>query len=171
MEEQQFLEAVQGLSADNRETLDKWINRQWQLGYNKGREEAKDLKLSWVVDVETENTGGGCMVDLIKLDNGLTVAVSDEFVGLYRDADDIWEGGNDLEGFWMTPHIKCPVATDQEIKTLANDALDAACNVIQEKLGQTDGGLAGIFFSDDDVAGKLADYIRAELERKGIKRK
>jgi hypothetical protein len=45
-------------------------------------------------------------------------------------------------------------------------ALDAACNVIQEHLGQTDGGFAGIYFSGgpegDDLRRELLKYLRAE---------
>jgi hypothetical protein len=56
--------------------------------------------------------------------------------------------------------------TDKDIEDMAESALNAACYDIQEKLGQTDGGIAGIFFSgpNGDVARKLfADYIRLEL--------
>lgn len=33
---------------------------------------------------------------------------------------------------------------------LAEAALDAACEVIQRALGQTDGGVAGVFFSGEN---------------------
>jgi len=51
--------------------------------------------------------------------------------------------------------------TDQELASLA---LDAACKVIQDHLGVTDGGLAGRFFSDDEVLDSLVEYIAAERE-------
>lgn len=37
--------------------------------------------------------------------------------------------------------------TEHDIDQLAEDALNAACLTIQEQLGQTDGGIAGVFFS------------------------
>ena len=56
--------------------------------------------------------------------------------------------------------------TENDIDNLAEDALNAACCEIQEKLGQDDGGIAGVFFSgpNGETAKKLfADYIRLEL--------
>ena len=56
--------------------------------------------------------------------------------------------------------------THQEIERLAEDALNAACKCIQDRLGQTDGGLAGMWFSDEDAHRWFGDYIRAELAEK-----
>ena len=125
-------------------------------------------KLYWAKKHHAENTGGGCIVDIIELQNGLTVCISDEYVGLYRDPEAFWEDGNELEGFWMTRHTKCPVATENEVEALADEALDAACKLIQDRIGQTDGGIAGFYFSGEEVQAKLCGYIRAELKEKGI---
>ena len=56
--------------------------------------------------------------------------------------------------------------TDKEIEALADEALNAACLLIQNKLEQTDGGLASLFFSGDDTLDTFKAYIRAELALK-----
>ena len=45
-----------------------------------------------VLSIECINTGGGCLVDMIRLANGAILAVSDEFFGLFKNEDDFWEG-------------------------------------------------------------------------------
>ena len=52
-----------------------------------------------------------------------------------------------------------------DINNLAQCALNAACKLIQDELGVTDGGLAGIMFSDDHVLSLFEDYIKAEIEK------
>lgn len=54
---------------------------------------------------------------------------------------------------------------DSDVEDLAEDALNIACLMIQNRIGQGDGGLAGIVFSDDEVKNKFAEYIRAEIDR------
>lgn len=52
------------------------------------------------------------------------------------------------------------------IELLAQTALHSACEVIQEELGQTDGGVAGIYFSGDKehlIMQILKDYITTEI--------
>ena len=46
---------------------------------------------------------------------------------------------------------------------LAVEALDAACALIQSRLGVTSGDLAGIFFSGSEVEAILAAYVRSEI--------
>ncbi len=53
--------------------------------------------------------------------------------------------------------------TGQEIEDLANAALDAACLVIQDRVGVKTGDLASRYFSDDVALDELKDYIRSEL--------
>lgn len=66
--------------------------------------------------------------------------------------------------------FRCPSCgtlkiTDKgDVKGLAEEALDAACLVIQNKLGQTDGGVAGHFFSDNRVQERLMAYIQTEIQ-------
>lgn len=57
--------------------------------------------------------------------------------------------------------------TGLDVDCLVDEALNAACLVIQTKLGVTDGGLAGVVFSgsgDHSVHKQLKDYIYLELE-------
>ena len=42
------------------------------------------MKLENIKKIYSENTGGGCIVDFLELENGLLLAVSDEYVGLYK---------------------------------------------------------------------------------------
>lgn len=58
--------------------------------------------------------------------------------------------------------------TEQEIDDLAEEALNAACLAIQERLGVESGDLAAAFFSDDITRDNLKDYIRQEIERAGL---
>ena len=58
------------------------------------------MKLDNIVKAYTENTGGGCLVDFLELENGLLLAVSDEAICLYANMDDFYEG-KALEGFWI----------------------------------------------------------------------
>lgn len=52
---------------------------------------------------------------------------------------------------------------DEDFERLVDEAIDAACLVIQKAVGQTDGGLAGAFFSDDKQKDSLRQYLRSEL--------
>jgi hypothetical protein len=46
----------------------------------------------YVREVITENTGGGCMVDYIKLKNGRVIGISDECVVLYESEEAAQDG-------------------------------------------------------------------------------
>lgn len=55
---------------------------------------------------------------------------------------------------------------NKEIQLMAERALNAAIFSIQEELGQTDGGVAGIYFSGDKehlITQILKDYITTEI--------
>lgn len=45
---------------------------------------------SEVVKLETVNTGGGCLVDLITLSNGMVLGVNEECVCLYPNEAAFW---------------------------------------------------------------------------------
>jgi hypothetical protein len=56
--------------------------------------------------------------------------------------------------------------TEQEIQTIAENALNAACLSIQNELGQTDGGIAGIYFSgirEEAILSILGAYVHTEI--------
>lgn len=53
--------------------------------------------------------------------------------------------------------------TPKEIEDLAEEALNAACVVMQNRIGQTDGGTAALFFSDDEVKNAFMEYVRHEV--------
>lgn len=55
--------------------------------------------------------------------------------------------------------------TEQQITDLADEALNLACLHIQNRMGQTDGGVAGMFFTDEHLA-MFRDYIKIELAYK-----
>ena len=48
----------------------------------------------FVKRVFTEDTGGGCYVDFIELDDGRLIGINDECVVLYKNMDDVFEGEN-----------------------------------------------------------------------------
>jgi hypothetical protein len=43
-----------------------------------------------ITQIEIENTGGGCMVDIITLWNGRVIVISDESIGVYPSKDDFY---------------------------------------------------------------------------------
>lgn len=54
--------------------------------------------------------------------------------------------------------------TNNEIDSLAEDAVNVAVKHIQDKLGIKSGDFAGIFFSYDDYVFKVfKEYIRGEM--------
>ena len=56
--------------------------------------------------------------------------------------------------------------TNRQVEELAQIALDAACFAIQEKLGQEDGGIAGMYFTginEDMILTILKSYIQTEI--------
>ena len=58
------------------------------------------------------------------------------------------------------------IYTQEEIHAIAERALDAACLSVQDDLGQTDGGVAGIYFSahrEAVVLDILKSYIQTEI--------
>lgn len=63
----------------------------------------------------------------------------------------------------IKPPLPPFVATDESIGDLADEALNAACLLIQRRLGVTTGDLAGMHFSDGEARMLLVDYIGAEL--------
>jgi hypothetical protein len=52
---------------------------------------------------------------------------------------------------------------NEEITTLAQDALDAAARLIQDRIGVETGDFAGVFFSNGKMEEILQEYIREEL--------
>jgi hypothetical protein len=56
-------------------------------------------------------------------------------------------------------------ATEHDIESLIEEALNAACLAIQDRIGQTDGGTAGMYFSGknrDDFDTLFRQYIESE---------
>ena len=61
--------------------------------------------------------------------------------------------------------------TQDDIKTLAENALHQACAFIQDSLGQKHGDIAGMFFTgekEDEIQAIFEDYIRTELSFKDL---
>ena len=54
-----------------------------------------------IVSVETENSGGGNMLDFIQLLNGNVLVISDEYAGLYTSKEAFYEGADQLNGFYL----------------------------------------------------------------------
>jgi len=60
--------------------------------------------------------------------------------------------------------LRLNTAIKINVKELAEEALNAACKLMQDRLGVTDGGFASAFFSDDQVQDVFVEYINAEVE-------
>ena len=54
-----------------------------------------------IVSVETENSGGGNMLDFIQLLNGMVLVISDEYAGLYKSKEAFYEGADQINGFYL----------------------------------------------------------------------
>ena len=54
-----------------------------------------------VVSIETENSGGGNMLDFIVLRNGNVLAISDEYAGLYAPKEAFYDSADQLNGFYL----------------------------------------------------------------------
>ena len=60
--------------------------------------------------------------------------------------------------------------TQEEIHTMAERALDAACLSVQDEIGQLSGGLAGVYFSgnrEEIILDILKSYIQTEINFAG----
>jgi len=57
---------------------------------------------------------------------------------------------------------------DDEVDELAEEALNAACLVVQRALGVKSGDLASHVFSDNAVKSYLKGYIRSELRESNV---
>jgi hypothetical protein len=47
-----------------------------------------------ITKIETENTGGGTMVDILTLWNGKVIVVSEDYVGVYKSKEAFYESSN-----------------------------------------------------------------------------
>ncbi len=47
-----------------------------------------------ITKIETENTGGGCMVDIITLWNGKVIVISEDYTGVYQSKEAFYESAN-----------------------------------------------------------------------------
>jgi len=54
-----------------------------------------------VVSIETENSGGGNMLDFITLRNGNVLVISDEYAGLYESKEAFYDSADQLNGFYL----------------------------------------------------------------------
>ena len=62
------------------------------------------------------------------------------------------------------------IYTNDDVHLIAENALNAAILSIQDELGQTDGGIARIYFSGDreeEILSLLKSYIKTEINLGG----
>jgi hypothetical protein len=64
-------------------------------------------------------------------------------------------------GFEQEPSI---ALDDAAIADMTEDAINAIALIVQTKIGQTDGGIGGVFFSEDEQRGAVEAIIRAYLK-------
>jgi len=53
--------------------------------------------LSYIVKKETMNTGGGCMVDLLYLEDGRVICISSDIIVLYPSIEAFNENSGDID--------------------------------------------------------------------------
>lgn len=59
------------------------------------------MNLHYIEYTETENMGGGFLVDILTLKDGRVVVISDEYLGLYASKDAFLDSGDQLNGFYL----------------------------------------------------------------------
>ncbi len=60
------------------------------------------MKTTYVTKVETENTGGGSMVDFIYLSDGRVMTLNDECVCIFESAEDFYaEDDRAIASAWI----------------------------------------------------------------------
>jgi len=119
-------------------------------------------------------TGGGCSAWQKQVGKNWVV-LSDEcthklgdignvfMMGFYDGSeDDLW--GNNIGAVDL--QVGIPVTSEDDIDDIAEKAVNALALSIQNDLGVTDGDLASIYFSDDEVKDWVKTYIKAELKAK-----
>lgn len=52
--------------------------------------------MEYIANSYVENTGGGCLVDIIELKNGNVLIIDNEYIGLYKSLDAFYKSE---EGF------------------------------------------------------------------------
>jgi hypothetical protein len=50
-----------------------------------------NMTAAYIGKIETVNTGGGCMVDIITLWDGRVIGLNDECCVFYNDMDEFWD--------------------------------------------------------------------------------
>lgn len=65
---------------------------------------------TYIDSIKTENTGGGCMVDFIRLEGGRVIVLNDEYISVYESEQAFWnatDGDNSgyVNGFWYQKEI------------------------------------------------------------------
>tara|TARA_R110000822_G_scaffold113444_2_gene244545 strand:+ start:917 stop:1129 length:213 start_codon:yes stop_codon:yes gene_type:complete len=63
--------------------------------------------MEFITQTNSYNTGGGCMVDVLTLEDGRVLCVTDDYVGLYHSVNDMLEddGTKCIKGFWITKNL------------------------------------------------------------------
>lgn len=55
------------------------------------------LDVNYISSVSCWDSGGGNMIDVVELNNGYVLAITDEYVVLYDNIDSLYNGGKDGE--------------------------------------------------------------------------
>jgi len=126
-------------------------------------------KPTYIKEITTENTGGGCMVDFIHLNDGRVIGLNDECAVLYNDIQEFYDATPQVKPSFEIPKIKR--MTDAQISDLAQNAANEAIRYCQDALGVKTGDFAGLYFSNGDNWNALTtiifDYIHQEISEGG----
>ena len=59
-------------------------------------------KLTYIKDVYSEQTGGGCMVDVLIMSDNKAICITDECVVVYKNIDAFWNQVSNAPSIWLS---------------------------------------------------------------------
>jgi hypothetical protein len=124
--------------------------------------------MQYIEKITSENTGGHCCVDFVHLKDGRVIGINDECAVLYADMNDFWECDTVDRPCFEFPKT----LTDKDAENLAFKAFTVAIASIQDSLGQTDGGHAGLYFSGElksAITTIFKNYAKSEFQNTNAK--
>lgn len=128
------------------------------------------MKPAYIKEITSENTGGGCMVDFIHLNDGRVIGLNDECAVLYDNMDEFWDATPKVKPSFEIPKVK--KMSNLEIVDIAENAINKAIKHCQDSIGVQTGDFAGLYFSDpakwNPLIEIIADYIHKEISEGAI---
>lgn len=148
-----------------REQMVKQMKREIAFDMTEGRMPCDVTSFSQMHDHRDANCYGSLCNDLVVAALTNQFGGCDEHDGMPEAMIDFINQCQDEIDAWLKNHGQFEYKSVR--RALAEKALNLACRHVQDALGVTDGGVAGIFFSDDRVSKTLQEYVEHELSLMG----